>query len=82
MFQSITYEEETDSTSIEFADDCSGLVSAKDEETLQTAVNVMMDQYERYFSASGLALNLKKSNDPLQRYAGLRRPDAIRRSTI
>ena len=62
IVKSITYEEETDSTSIEFADDCSGLVSAKDEETLQTAVNVMMDQYERYFSASGLALNLKKSN--------------------
>ena len=44
----------------EFADDATGILGAKTESDLQMAVNVMLEEFLRYYSANGLALNVDK----------------------
>ena len=44
----------------EFADDASGILGADDEETLQKAVNIMLEEFLKYYSANGLCLNVEK----------------------
>ena len=46
--------------SCEYADDVSGLISADDDETIQLAVDIMMETYTEYFSSCGLCLNQDK----------------------
>ena len=46
---------------LEFADDTSGVIIAKDEAELQLAVGVMMEIFTHYFNSMGMALNAKKS---------------------
>ena len=47
-------------SSLEFADDCSGVAATKTDAELQVAVNVMMSQYKYYFGVNGLCLNDSK----------------------
>ena len=45
---------------VEFADDVTGLLGAYTEEDMQVAINVMFEQFKKYFSANGLVLNDSK----------------------
>ena len=45
---------------VEFADDVTGLIGAYTEEDMQVAINVMFEQFKKYFSANGLVLNDNK----------------------
>ena len=42
---------------VEFADDVTGILGAYTEEDMQVAINVMFEQFKKYFSANGLVLN-------------------------
>ena len=44
----------------EFADDATGILGASSEEDLQLAINVMLEEFLKYYSANGLALNVEK----------------------
>ena len=46
--------------SVEYADDVTGCVAARNDDLLQVAVDKMMDQYDHYFSSAGLCLNRDK----------------------
>ena len=48
------------SLSIEFADDCTGGLAADNDFDLQIAINIMMEEYSKYFSSCGLCLNPDK----------------------
>ena len=45
---------------LEFADDTSGLIVARDEAELQVAVHLMMEKFKHYFNSMGMCLNRKK----------------------
>ena len=49
-------------TQIEYADDCTGVVSADSEEDLQVAVNKLLKGFSEFYSANGLKMNESKSN--------------------
>ena len=44
----------------EFADDASGILGADSEPDLQIAINIMLDEFLKYYSANGLCLNVDK----------------------
>ena len=44
----------------EFADDASGILGARTEEELQLAIDIMIEEFKRYYSINGLCLNVKK----------------------
>ena len=44
----------------EFADDASGILGARSEEDLQIAIDIMLEEFKRYYSVNGLCLNVKK----------------------
>ena len=44
----------------EFADDASGVLGANTEQELQIAVNIMLDEFLKFYSANGLCLNVEK----------------------
>ena len=52
--------EEVDTSSVEYADDVTGLLQAANEEDFQVVADVFMEQFEEYFSRCGLALNRSK----------------------
>ena len=45
---------------LEFADDTSGVIVAKDEAELQIAIHLMMKKFQHYFNSMGMCLNEKK----------------------
>ena len=45
---------------LEFADDTSGLIVAKDEAELQVAIHLMMEKFKHYFNSMGMCLNQSK----------------------
>ena len=45
---------------IEYADDTTGLLGAKNEEELQIAVDALLEGFSQFYSANGLKLNQKK----------------------
>ena len=57
---SVKKPEEVSTDSVEYADDVTGLLSTKDEDDFQEAVDLFMSEYSTYFSKCGLALNLNK----------------------
>ena len=50
-----------EASTLEFADDTSGVLVAETEEILQEAINIMSDMFAEYFNAMGMCLNQKKS---------------------
>ena len=49
-----------EATTLEFADDTSGIVIADSEEDLQEAINVMSEMFKHYFNSMGMCLNQSK----------------------
>ena len=49
-------------TQIEYADDTTGVIGAKDERELQVAVDALLRGFSRFYSANGLKLNESKCN--------------------
>ena len=49
-------------TQIEYADDCTGFVSADNEEDLQKAVDKLLTGFGKFYEANGLKMNEAKSN--------------------
>ena len=49
-----------DASTLEFADDSSGLIIANDEAELQVAVHLMMERFKHYFNSMGMCLNDSK----------------------
>ena len=47
-------------STIEYADDCTGLVVADTEKDLQVALNIMLQTFQMYFEANSLCLNYSK----------------------
>ena len=49
-------------TQIEYADDCTGVVSADDEQDLQVAADELLRGFNAFYAANGLKLNEQKCN--------------------
>ena len=54
-----------------YADDVSAVVVADDEDTLEESVNVLLEEFKKYFSSCGLAMNPSKSELIVFRNRGL-----------
>ena len=48
-------------SSAEFADDCTGIAVCKKEQHLQVSLQILSDEYTKYFEANGLKINVTKS---------------------
>ena len=51
---------EVEVTSVEYADDCTGIIICNSEKDLQVAVNVMLNNFQVYFESNSLCLNQQK----------------------
>ena len=47
-------------SSAEFADDVTGLTVCQTEDQVAMSLTIMMEEYEKYFSAHGLKINVSK----------------------
>ena len=45
-------------SSVEYADDCTGIIVCNSEKDLQVAVNIMLNNFQVYFEANSLCLKL------------------------
>ena len=48
-------------SSAEFVDDCTGIAVCKKEQHLQVSLQILSDEYTKYFEANGLKINVTKS---------------------
>ena len=55
------YEAEVNLSSVEFADDCTGVTVCDTEDQVQTSLEITSQEYRKYFSANGLKINILKS---------------------
>ena len=55
------FETQVSLSSVEFADDCSGVTICDTEEQVQLSLQIMAEEYEDYFSSHGLKINVTKS---------------------
>ena len=58
---STTYEAEVNLSSIEFADDVTGVTVCDTEDQVEKSLQIMAKEYAEYFSANGLKINVLKS---------------------
>ena len=74
----------------EFADDASGILGARTEEDLQLAIDIMLEEFKKYYSINGLCLNVQKCQILIHRvspktidlYCGERIPENKEQSCI
>ena len=53
-------ERDTDLKTAQFADDCTNVITTRDEWQMETVMTICSREYHRYFSAQGMKLNLSK----------------------
>ena len=55
------YDNDISLSSTEFADDCTGLAVCKTEQQVRISLDIMAQEFKKYFEAHGLKINVKKS---------------------